>query len=190
MLLGVRLYGAQGKGLSSVTHDLIVATMLQDTLGKPYHFSAISSAEHEIIDDEYVFSWFGDAVASHARVLRDYLDSFEAAIAAGVRLPEPPSREIATAVAAIQASRLRLTARAAGDRVIGFLDGARRKELRAAGCRYRGRFSGESRFWKQDYHRAVQAFALPGVDHYALREPLRHTLVDGGARRTRRSGKA
>lgn len=195
MLLGVRLYGAQGKGLSSVTHDLIVATMLQDALGKPYHFSAISTDEHEIIDDEYVFSWFGDSVASHARILRDYLDSFEAAVATGAAMPEPPSREIATATAAIQASRLRLTARAAGDRVIGFLEGARRKELRAAGVDTEADFP-EKPFLERDYKRAVLAFGLPGVDHYALREPLRHTLLmavrdalEDPAKRERLSGR-
>ena len=36
MLLGVRLYGNGGRGMVSVSHDLIVATMLQDVLGKAH----------------------------------------------------------------------------------------------------------------------------------------------------------
>ena len=176
MLLGVRLYGNHGQGMPSMSHDLIVATMLQDTLGKPFRYSAVSSADHEFIDDTYVFTWFGETVASFVQILHDYLVSFEAAVQAN-RSPAPaPSAEIATAVAAIQASRLRLSARAAGDQIISFLDVDGRRELAALGVDVSGEFP-ERPYLEQDFQRTVVAFALSGVDHYALREPLRNTLI-------------
>lgn len=176
MLLGVRLYGSHGLGMPSMTHDMIVATMLQGTLGKPYRYSSISSTDHEIIDDSYIFSWFGDAVAANVRVLSDYLQRFEAAIENGKTPESPPSPEIATAVAAIEASRLRLTARAAGDQVISFLDKEERDELAGKGVDVDSDFP-ERPFLEQDYARTRIAFGLTGVDHYALREPLRNTLL-------------
>ena len=195
MLLGVRLYGSHGQGMPTMTHDLIVATMLHGTLGKAYRYSAISSNDHEIVDDSYIISWFGDAVASHVRILDDYLQQFEQAIELGVTPEAPPTREIATAVAAIEASRLRLTARAAGDQVISFLDPQSLAELRAAGVNTNCDFP-ERPILETDYARTQVAFGLPGVDHYALREPLRNTLLmavkdalDDPAKRERLSGR-
>ena len=195
MLLGVRLYGSHGQGMPTMTHDLIVATMLHGTLGKAYRYSAISSSDHEIVDDSYIFTWFGDAVASHVRILDDYLQQFEQAIEQGVTPDAPPTREIATAVAAIEASRLRLTARAAGDQVISFLDPQSLAELRAAGVDTSCDFP-ERPILETDYARTQVAFGLPGVDHYALREPLRNTLLmavkdalDDPAKRERLSGR-
>ena len=195
MLLGVRLYGNHGQGMPGMTHDLIVATMLQGTLGKPYRYSAISSSDHEIIDDSYIFSWFGDAVASHVRTLSDYLQRFESAIEQGQTPDAPPSSEIASAVAAIEASRLRLTARAAGDQVISFLDTEGRAELARNGVDVDSDFP-ERPFLEQDFARTGMAFGLAGVDHYALREPLRNTLMmsvrdalDDPAKRERLSGR-
>ena len=176
MLLGVRLYGSHGLGMPSLTHDMIVATMLQGTLGKAYRYNAISSADHEIIDDSYIFTWFGDAVASNLRVLSDYLQRFEQAIERNETPEPPPSPEVATAVAAIEASRLRLTARAAGDEVISFLDTECRQELIDKGIDVNNDFP-EEPFLKRDYERTLIAFGLTGVDHYALREPLRNTLL-------------
>lgn len=176
MLLGVRLYGNHGLGMPGMTHDLIVATMLQGTMGKPYRYSAISSTDHEIIDESYIFSWFGDSVAGHVRVLGDYLQHFESAFENGEIPDAPPSSEIATAVAAIEASRLRLTARAAGDQIISFLDTESRAELTRNGVDVDSDFP-EKPFLEQDYYRAQSAFGLTGVDHYALREPLRNTLM-------------
>ncbi len=176
MLLGVRLYGNHGLGMPGMTHDMIVATMLQGTLGKPYRYSAISSEDHEIIDDSYIFSWFGDAVAANVRTLDDYLQRFESAIEKGETPDDPPSSEIASAVAAIEASRLRLTARAAGDQIISFLDSEGRAELARNGVDVKSDFP-ERPFLEQDYARTGIAFGLVGVDHYALREPLRNTLI-------------
>jgi len=176
ILLGVRLYGAHGKGMPSMSHDLIVATMLQDTLGKQSRYSSVSAIDHEIVDDTYIFTWFGDAVAGLVRELNDYLKAFSDAVDAGVPVPEPPSPEIATAVAAVHASHLRLTARAAGDKVISFLTKEGVAELEAIGVDCNSDFP-ERPFLQSDYTRTLIAFGLPGVDHYALREPLRSTLM-------------
>ena len=195
MLLGVRLYGSHGMGMPSMTHDLIVATMLQTAIGKPYRYSAISSKDHEIVDDAYVFTWFGDAVATHVRTLADALAAFESAMARGEPPPRAPTPEMATAIAAVMASRLRLTARAAGDHVISFLGPERWADLAAVGVDCSGDFP-ERPFLERDYFRTVTAFALDGVDHYALREPLRNTLVmavrdalEDPAKRERLSGR-
>ncbi|MEE9320705.1 MAG: hypothetical protein V3U76_09695 [Granulosicoccus sp.] len=195
MLLGVRLYGSHGQGMPSMTHDMIVATMLLDTIGKPYRYSVISSNEHEIVDNSYVQTWFGDSVASHVRALNDYLALFVAAVDKGQTPPTPENPEIATVVAAVQASHLRLTARAAGDKVISFLDTAGRLDLERVGVDCSSDFP-ERPFLEKDYNRTVAAFALPGVDHYALREPLRNTLMmavrdalDDPAKRERLSGR-
>jgi len=195
MLLGVKLYGDHGKGMPAMTHDLIIATMLQDTLGKSYRYSAINASDHEIVDDTYVFTWFGDTVAAYVRALLDYRMLFEAAVDAGETPPAPPNPAIATAVAALEASRLRLTARAAGDHVISFLDNESREELRAKGVDVDSDFP-ERPYLLIDYKRAEAAFALPGVDHYALREPLRNTLMmavrdalDDDSKRDRLSGR-
>jgi len=176
MLLGVRLYGNHGQGMPSMTHDLIVATMLQGAIGRPYRYSPITSSDHEYIDDSYLSTWFGDDVAAYASQLSTYLEQFENAIAEN-KLPEPaPTAEIATAVAAIEASRLRLTARAAGDQVISFLDAEGLAELAEVGVDVDSDFP-ERPFLEQDFSRTQTAFGLSGVDHYALREPLRNTLL-------------
>jgi len=195
MLLGVRLYGDHGKGDPSITHDLIVATMLQETLGKAHRYSALASDDFEIVDDTYIFSWFGDSVAQKVEELRSYLADFEAAFNSNEKLPTPPSGAIADATAALMASRLRLTARAAGDQVIYFLDEARRQELRDKGFDIDQPFP-ERAYLQADYDRAVAAFRLPGVDHYALREPIRNTLLIAvrdalkmGSKRSRLSGR-
>jgi len=78
MLLGVRLYGDHGKGVPSVSHDLIVATMLQETLGKAHRYSALAADDYELVDDAYVFTWFGDSVATLVRQIADYVAKFEA----------------------------------------------------------------------------------------------------------------
>lgn len=176
ILLGVKLYGAHGKGQPAITHDLIVATMLQDALGKPNRFSGITPVDHEIVDDTYVHTWFGDSVASLTRQLADCLADFDDALAAHAPVPEAPSPALATAVAAIEASRLRLTARAAGDRVISFLDAAGRSELTSSGIDCDADFP-ERQWLQRDYDRAIAAFDQSGCDHYALREPIRNTLL-------------
>jgi len=195
MLLGVRLYGDHGKGVPNITHDLIVATMLQETLGKAHRYSALAADDYEIVDDTYIFSWFGDSVAQKVEELRTYTEQFERAVETNQALPEPPSGAIADATAALMASRLRLSARAAGDQVIYFLDEARREELRNKGFDVDQPFP-ERAYLQSDYDKAVAAFRLPGVDHYALREPIRNTLLIAvrdalkmGSKRSRLSGR-
>ena len=180
LLLGVRLYGAHGRGVPAVTHDLIVAAMLQDALGRANRFSGVVAGDHEIVDDVYVRTWFGDEVAARARGLADALAVFDAAVDAGQAPPALDDAALATAVAAVQASRLRLSARAAGDRVVSFLNAANRRELELAGVDCDSDFP-ERPWLERDHARCLAAFALPGVDHRALREPLRHTLLSAVA---------
>ncbi len=176
MLLGVRLYGAHGKGMTSMSHDMIVATMLQDSYGKAHRYGAFSTEDNELVDSTYLFSWFGDSVAKLVLAINEYLVEFNQAVESGTEIPQPPSAEIATAIAAIQASRLRLVARAAGDKVISFMDAEMRMELGEAGVDCSCQFP-EKPLLKKHYELTAAAFKLTGVDHYALREPLRNTLL-------------
>ncbi len=195
MLLGVRLYGSHGQGTRTMTHDMIVATMLQDCYGKAHRYSAFSSSDNEIVDDTYLFTWFGDSVAKLVIAIHAYLSAFNDAVAEGAGIPEPPSPEIATAIAAIQASRLRLVARAAGDKVISFMDAEMHAELTEMGVDCVSDFPERPMLEKQ-YVLTCKAFKLTGVDHYALREPLRNTLLmavrdalEDPAKRERLSGR-
>ncbi len=176
ILLGVRLYGTHGKGMPSMSHDIIVATMLQDSYGKAHRYGAFSTEDNEIVDSTYVFTWFGDSVAKLVVAINDYLLAFNEAVTGELEIPEPPTPEIATAIAAIQASRLRLVARAAGDKVISFMDADMRSELSAVGVDCSCEFP-ERPMLKKHYELTIAAFKLNGVDHYALREPLRNTLL-------------
>jgi len=195
MLLGVKLYGSHGQGNRAMTHDIIVATMLQDSYGKAHRYSAFSSQDNEIVDDTYLFTWFGDSVAKLVIAINTYLLAFNKAVKTQSDTPEPPSPEIATAIAAIQASRLRLVARAAGDKVISFMDADMRGELASLGVDCISDFP-ERPLLEKHYALTMQAFKLPGVDHYALREPLRNTLLmavrdalDDPGKRERLSGR-
>ncbi len=176
MLLGVRLYGTHGQGTPTMTHDLIVATMLQDSYGKSYRYSAFSSQDHETVDDTYLFTWFGDSVSKLVIALADYLREFTDAVEQQRPVPVPPSPDIATAVAAVQASRLRLVARAAGDKVISFMDAEQRVTMENLGLDCDTDFP-ERPLLERHYELTSEAFKLAGVDHYALREPLRNTLL-------------
>ncbi|PID63868.1 MAG: hypothetical protein CSB44_00725 [Gammaproteobacteria bacterium] len=176
MLLGVRLYGDHGKGQPKISYDFIIATMLQHVRGHYYGFSDISPDDVEIVDDSFIRSWFGSRVAEFVRSLADHHALFRAAVDAGEAPPEPSSARMATAIAALEASELRLIARAAGDRVISFLDEDQRQHLRACGIDVDDPFPEYSAL-EAAYRRTEAAFALPGVDHYALREPLRNTLM-------------
>ncbi len=177
ILLGVRLYGRHGKGSPDISNDLIVAAMLQDALEKPYVFSALSSGDYELVDREYLTTWFGPKVAALCYQIREALTRFTHSVAAGKPFDTDvvPSR-IHTVIAAICASRLRLTARAAGDSVISFLPNQRHDELAAAGVDVSSPFP-ELPFLLRDFEQATAAFKLPHIDHYALREPLENTLL-------------
>ncbi|MBX2886660.1 MAG: hypothetical protein KTR32_42330 [Granulosicoccus sp.] len=171
MLLGVRLYGNHGAGVPEISHDLIVAAMLQDALEKPYVFSALSSAEYEIVDADYIKTWFGPNVAMLSYQIRDALLAFETSSDSVVS-----SARIANSLAAIFASRLRLTARAAGDSVVSFLGTVRRAEVVKKGLDPDSSFP-ERPYLARDFELAEAALQLAGVDHYALREPVENTLM-------------
>jgi len=195
ILLGVRLYGCHGKGMKTVSHDLIVAAMLLESYGKAYRYSAFSSEDKELVDNTYLRTWFGDEVAVIVVSVADYMNRFEQAVLSDEPAPTPESCEIATVAAAVCASRLRLTARAAGDKVISFLDVDQRRQLSELGVDCDTEFP-ELPYLQRDYKLASVAFSLPGVDHYALREPLRNTLMmavrdvlDDHSKRGRLSGR-
>ena len=195
MLLGVRLYGCHGKGMKSMSHDMIVAAMLQQSYGKEYRYSAFSSRDKELVDDSYLQSWFGPDVSRLVVQISDYLKRFEKAVLHDEPAPEPDNAQLATAAAAIYASRLRLTSRAAGDKVISFLDSEQRQQLAELGVECTADFP-ELPYLEHDYELASAAFSLPGVDHYALSEPLRNTLMmavrdvlDDHTKRERLSGR-
>ncbi|MBX2885392.1 MAG: hypothetical protein KTR32_35885 [Granulosicoccus sp.] len=176
MLLGVRLYGNHGQGNLGISHDLIVATMLQDSYGKPYRYSAFSSKDKEIVDDDYLKSWFGEVVSEQVKTLSNYLDSFENSVRQNEQAPEPPNPQMATAAASVYASRLRLVARAAGDQVISLMDEQQKQHLESRGVLCDDEFP-ERPYLQSAYDLSIAAFSLPGVDHYALREPIRNTLL-------------
>ncbi len=197
ILLGVRLYGRHGKGSPDISNDLIVAAMLQDALEKPYVFSALSSGDYEIIDRDYLTTWFGPKVAALCYQIQEALDLFSHSVVSGQSHgnshgkshgisngnshgksfnPDSIPGRIHTVIAAIAASRLRLTARAAGDSVISFLPVQRHDELAAAGVDVSSPFP-ELPFLQRNFEFATAAFKLPHVDHYALREPLENTLL-------------
>lgn len=194
-LLGIRLYGNHGKGVEDLSHDLIVAAMIQDALDKPYLFSSLSSTEYEIVDDDYLHSWFGADIARQARDIQLALREFERSVVRGETPATPAGDHMASVISAIFASRLRLTARAAGDSVISFLDPSRHVELEKRGVDTASDFP-ERPYLEHDYRLASAAFALKNVDHYALREPVRNTLMiavkdalDDPTKRNRLSGR-
>ena len=176
ILLGVRLYGNHGQGVTSLDNDTLIAAMIQDAIGKPYRFSSLSSDEFELVDQDYLHTWFGGRVAMLAFRIQQSLQDFEAA-QDDQSLPDiPADGHMHSVIAAIYSARLRLSARAAGDGVIGFLDSSQRNELRRCGVGVDEDFP-EKPYLEHDYRLADRAFKLSAVDHYALREPLRNTLM-------------
>lgn len=195
ILLGVQLYGRQGRGDDRITNDLIVAAMLQDAIGKPYRYSSLSSEDYEIVDEEYVRTWFGGVVAALTWQIREVLEQYEKAITTGEQPDIVGPAPVANAVAAVYASRLRLTARAVGDFVISYMDDARLSELTEKGLDTAAEFP-ERPILARDFQLAASAFALIGVDHHALRDPIRNTLLlavedvlEDPAKRSRLSGR-
>jgi len=176
ILLGVRLYGNHGRGVPDMDNDILIAAMIQDAIGKPYLFSSLSSDEYEFVDEDYLYTWFGERIASLAVRIRKELAAFEVAVENDLAPHVSAGDHMHSVLAAIYSARLRLSARAAGDCVIGFLDDEQREELRLSGVDVEAEFP-ERPFLQVDYLLAKSAFDLPGVDHYAIREPLRNTLM-------------
>lgn len=176
LLLGVQLYGRRGKGIKSVDNDLIIATMLQGTLGKKNRYSSFDPVNFDRINDSYIFAEFGSEVCAKTRQLqvamKEFLDS-----AAGHKSRQVDFKpEIANAIASIMVSQLRLSARAAGDAVLNFAGKVQRQELIDKGIDPDAEFA-ERPFIEEDYTWAERALKLSGVDHSALREPIRSTLM-------------
>lgn len=173
LLLGIQLYGNRGVGRNVVDNDLIIAAMLQDALGKKHRYSAFKAANFVTIDTDYLATNFGYQVLQKAEELADAIRVFEASDRGVCPEFDVP---IANAVAAIMISRLRLTARAAGDAVLSFAGKVQRLELISKGLDPDAEFA-EQPFLEKDFLTAQHALKLNGIDHSALREPIRSTLM-------------
>ena len=165
--------------------------MLQDALGRANRFSGVVAGDHEIVDDVYVRTWFGErGRAARAHALADALEAFDAAVDAGAapaRAATTPA--LATAVAAVQASRLRLTARAAGDRVVEHPEPGEPARARARGRGLRGRLPRTPVARARSRPHARRLRAARGRSPGAARAAAPHA-ADGRGRRARRSGPA
>lgn len=173
LLLGVQLYGNRGAGRSIVDNDLIIAAMLQGALWKKHRYSAFQAANFVTIDTDYLINNFGYQVLQKAEEIADAIRVFEENDREACSEFEVP---IANAVAAIMISRLRLTARAAGDAILSFAGEVQRLELISKGIDPDSEFA-EKPFLKDDFLMAQRALKLKGIDHSALREPVRSTLM-------------
>ncbi|MEM7208024.1 MAG: hypothetical protein AAF434_09385 [Pseudomonadota bacterium] len=176
VLLGVQRYGNKGKGREEIEHDLIVAALIVDCIGRRHYHSALLTCDCVRIDDAMIESTLGAEVLAHVAAIRAY----ETAFAHALEQPDEVVANIPPAYANVIAARalghLRLSARAAGDQIISTLDDAKLDELRSKGINTDGEFP-ERVFLEHDYRIAQAALALPGIDHAALREPIESTLM-------------
>lgn len=185
ILYGARLYGAgtadseSGVQFREIENDLIIATMVHDTLGHPDRLSARLPDARRNVDEDYVEGIFGPNVLRHLAQLRLNLAAFDAAQAAGrtAELAIPPV--YANAIAALKAGSLRLSARAAGDGIFGLLDEAKRAEMARRGVDLGepGEPFPERRYLARDYALARAAAALPGVDTETIKMPVEGQLL-------------
>jgi hypothetical protein len=176
LLLGKQKYGRKQKGIPEIENDLIIAAMIYDTLGRKDRFSALLPLEYETVHDQYIRDYLGENVLRHIVEIRRHLEAFESAIKGGTESTLNIPMEYANVLASIAAARLRLTARAAGDRLFSTLDEKKKNELRMAGIETDGEFP-EQPYLERDYKTAKAALALKGVDHATIREPLTSTLM-------------
>lgn len=176
MLLGVQRYGNKRSGSSRLENDLIIAAMIRDTVGLTDRYSAVLPNKCKKITLEKITKIFGEDVASHLHLIKKYLQQFDHAVelnqTENLSIPKP----YATVIAAIQASQLRLVARAAGDEILSNLSAAQKDELRSQGIQCDGDFP-EYSLLKRHYTLTQAALALEGVDYSALVEPIQHTLM-------------
>lgn len=185
ILYGTRLYGAgtadEGLGVRcrEMENELIIAAMVHATLGQPDRFSALLPAERRTVDEDRIAELFGADVLRHLVELRRHLAAFDdaQAVAPGTDLAIPPP--YANAIAALKASLLRLTARAAGDGIFRLLDEAKRAELEERGVAVGapGDAFPEWPYLASDYATACAAVALPGVDAATIRTPVEGQLL-------------
>lgn len=199
MLLGVKKYGNRRRGSVKLDHDLIVAAMVRDTLGRVDRYSAVLPGKYRVVDLEALEALFGSRVVEYLQILlnhhRDFLTALQHNSSHTLSLPRP----YGTVIAAIHASQLRLVARAAGDNIVANLSDDKKSELFAAGIPTDGLFP-ERAALEMHYRQARAALALNGVEYGALAEPIEQTLMvavadtlDDSAKRRRlvgRRGKA
>lgn len=107
MLLGVKKYGNRRRGSMKLDHNVIVAAMIRDTLGKVDRYSAVLPGKYRTVDMAALEDLFGREIVDHVRALRTHHDAFLQALADdrtdSLALPRP----YGTVIAAIHASRLR-----------------------------------------------------------------------------------
>lgn len=176
MLLGVKKYGNRRRGSMKLDHNVIVAAMIRDTLGKVDRYSAVLPGKYRTVDMAALEDLFGGEIVDHVRALRTHHDAFLQALADdrtdSLALPRP----YGTVIAAIHASRLRLVARAAGDNILANLSDDKKHELRSAGIDVDGDFP-ERSILAAHYQQTRAALVLDGVEYGALAEPLEQTLM-------------
>ena len=176
LLIGVKKYGNRRRGSVKLEHDLIIAAMVRETLGRVDRYSAVLPGKYRIVDLDALQGLFGKRVVDHLQALlshhREFLDAFEHNRTATLSLPRPYS----TVIAAIHASQLRLVARAAGDNILANLNDEKKAELKAAGISVEGLFP-ERPALELHYRQTRAALALNGVEYGALAEPLEQTLM-------------
>ncbi len=176
MLLGVQKYGNRGSGSIKLDNDLITASMVRNTIGCIDRYSAVLPGQYHTVDADSLRELFGEKVVAHLDVLTNIQRSFDEAFADNschlLELPRP----YATVMAAIEASQLRLVARAAGDEILANLSKSLQREAQAAGICCDGDFP-ERQWLDLHYRRTQAALALSGVDYCALWEPLEQTLM-------------
>ncbi len=185
MLFGTRLYGdgtpdpERGIRCSEMGNDLIVAAMIHETLGLEDQFSGLLSSGWRRVDDRYLLEEFGPGVVDHVYSVREHVERFDRAFEAGLAEELEVPAPYANVLAAIEAARLRLTARAAGDRMFSVLDEAKRSELlrRGIDCGPPGSEFPERPHLERDHLRASAAIRLPGIDKSTLRIPVEEQLL-------------
>ncbi|MDO6460760.1 hypothetical protein Q4485_08630 [Granulosicoccaceae sp. 1_MG-2023] len=176
LLLGVQLYGKRGKGVPDITHDALIAAMLQFAMNRRHRYSTLRPGNYAKVDAAMVLETFGESVLDQTLSLQTALQAFIEAHDKGEPPPADLSPVTANSVAAILVSRLRLSARAAGDAVLSYVSPLQREELLEKGIDPDVEFA-ERPFMQRDFELAEKALAMPQVDHAALREPIRSTLM-------------
>ena len=166
VLAGVILLGARLLGSRTIDMERVVAVMIHETFGLADGDTSFLPERHRRIDEDRVAAEFGQGVLERVLTLREQLALFDAGG------PLSPSPEDASALAAVKAARLRLTARAAGDGIFSILDDAKREELRSRGIDP----ADERPYLERDYRAARAALDLPGVDD-AIRGPVGDVLM-------------
>ncbi|OED35491.1 hypothetical protein AB833_30185 [Chromatiales bacterium (ex Bugula neritina AB1)] len=176
MLLGVQKYGNRGCGLSILDNDLITAAIVRDTVGCIDRYSAVLPGQCRTVDTGRLRDLFGESVVTHLDVLQNLTARFNRAFIEDscetLELPSP----YATVIAAIEASQLRLVARASGDEILANLKDFQEQEALVAGIRCDGEFP-EHAWLALHYRRTQAALSVAGVDYRALWEPLQQTLM-------------